>query len=77
MKSHPKYIVYVNEKGDEIAVIFDQGLRHADVAATLKGEILGAGLLTPEFECYGRAVDIQVESRPELDADRVKGMFGI
>jgi hypothetical protein len=76
MRAEWKYIAYKNAEGEEVIVTFDQSIIHADYAAQhniSRAQIVSAGFVTSEKECFGASSSLHVSSRPRHDTALLRG----
>jgi len=69
MSQQMKYIVVNGALTDEI-YLFPGAVYHADFADKMgfsQDQILSAGFVSPELECYGKSISLGVSSRGEID----------
>jgi hypothetical protein len=70
MRARWKYIVYLDEDGEEVLETFEPAIIHAKYAENAgvpRGRIVSAGFATAERECYGASTSLGVNSRPRAD----------
>lgn len=78
MNTDWKYVVIDEYWGGPTLIMFPPTLIHADMAASVKGEVLGAGFVTfasGKPVCYGRSESLKKDSRGELDTKLALRMF--
>lgn len=76
MRAERKYIVYRDADGDEMIVTFDQSIIHADFAASRNispTQIVSAGFVSNDKECFGASSSLHVPSRPRRDSALLRG----
>ena len=72
-----KYVIYVNDSGNEIVVMTCGAGRHDEIipqgVLEDKSRIKGAGFIDiATLECYGRSASLKVESRGMKDSNLVR-----
>jgi len=74
-----KYIVFEDDLGLEVIIVFPNVVKHSDIK--VNGNIVSAGFITRwenglnydcGYTCYGKSISLGVESRPEKDAKIAK-----
>jgi hypothetical protein len=86
-----KYIVFENEFGNEVAIIFDQSIIHADMTRGIRrgGFVVSAGFVdivdidavegtygpTLNVVCHGESESLNLKSRPVADAAIIYKLF--
>lgn len=71
-----KYIVIDGHLGP-MPVVFSDLLGHADVAAALRGKVVGAGfcfIKDNKYRCWGESISLRVKSR-EVEDERILNKY--
>lgn len=77
MGDDPKYVVVVNEYGNEVPIVFQNTIDHARIAKGFK-EVLAAGFMSfNPTVCYGRSVTLNCQSRGEIDSRLIDKAFNL
>lgn len=68
-----KYIV-LKTGGAEMMIVFPEVLVHKEVAGAMSGlvkdaEVVGAGFVNPEGDCFGRSDSLGIKSRGKTDTE--------
>lgn len=74
-----KYVVYDCGKGAEI-YMFPTFVTHNNFVSRMgfvSEDIIGAGFVSPDLECYGHSISLKIKSRPEADTALLRRMLGI
>ena len=73
-----KYIIvrgkYPISRDTEIAIVFSPLLVHAEMARTR--EVISAGFVDCNFNCFGKSISLGIASRPEKDSEIIMNAFG-
>ncbi|WP_395646127.1 hypothetical protein [Terricaulis sp.] len=70
MKAAWKYIVYLDDDGDEAIATFPTSTVHAEYArrhGITSLRLVSAGFVTSDKECFGHSSSLHLESRPKHD----------
>ena len=70
-----KYIVIYDENGGESVIIFPCYIAHSTMKFKV-GNIISAGFINCNLQCFGESVSLNIKSRPEKDTTLAMNMFG-
>ncbi len=69
-----KYVVLKGHIIDEIYV-FGDIVQHSDFASGFFQDVISAGFVSENFECYGESFSLKVKSRGDIDTKLLRQML--